>query len=106
MIRKQFRRIAAALTAAAVLMTATSGPAFGFICARSGSGQCLHWVQRAATLQSFLGVPAASVSSVMAVTVPATICSARATSSGKSRGTATMAGLRAASSRSAVVSDK
>lgn len=45
------------LLALILLATLTTGAAFGFVCEPSNGGQCLHWTQHAATLQSFLGSP-------------------------------------------------
>jgi hypothetical protein len=45
------------LLAVILLATLTTGAAFGFVCEQSNGGQCLHWTQHAATLQSSLGSP-------------------------------------------------
>jgi hypothetical protein len=52
--RRSMPRILLVSVLAATLI---ADAAFGFVCEQSGSGECVHWTDHAASLQSFLGSP-------------------------------------------------
>jgi hypothetical protein len=59
---RQRTKMVRALLAAVLAVMLTTGTASAFVCAKAGNGQCLHWAERAATLQSFLGSPQQTLS--------------------------------------------
>jgi hypothetical protein len=62
MTEGQHSKMSRILVVSVLAATLTADAAFGFVCAQSGSGQCLHWTEHAATLQSFLGSPGGPLS--------------------------------------------